>query len=237
MKIPILSSLLKKFYIYCSRKKLFGEYLSQSDTLPNERSVEYQFVFESIAGICPGRILDVGTGITSLPSLMRTCGFHVTAMDNIVDYWKTDFFNKHYHIISDDIRNPKITGKFDLITCVSVLEHIEDFDRAVSGICSLLNEGGYLVMTFPYNENAYSENVYDLPDSNASGKGIGFKTQAFSRNIINRWLTNFDIRIIKQTYWQFFTGKYWTVGERISPPREVTPSELHQISCLLLRKN
>ena len=51
------------------------EFRSQQFLGINERPVEYRFVFEQLTQAFPRTVLDVGTGRTALPQLMRTCGF------------------------------------------------------------------------------------------------------------------------------------------------------------------
>ncbi len=141
------------------------EYNAQVFTGFNERPVEFGFVFRKLAEIYPRTVLDVGTGTTALPHLMRNCGFLVTATDNVRDYWPRGMVNRHYHVIDDDITDTHLSGVFDFITCVSVLEHIQRSDDAVGNMLSLLAEGGHLVLTFPYTEQSYVGNVYELPGS------------------------------------------------------------------------
>ncbi|MFX0147734.1 MAG: hypothetical protein ACFE8E_08280, partial [Candidatus Hodarchaeota archaeon] len=88
---------------------------------------------------------------------------------------------------------------------------------------------------FPYNENKYIANVYDL-DGASYGQKFKFKCQVFSRNELNLWLQKHKCRIIKQEYWQVFTGDFWTIGRSIYPPKLVNKDEKHQITCILLKK-
>jgi len=201
----------------------------------NERPIEYKFVFEQISKQYPKKILDVGTGLTSLPHLMANCGCAVTAIDNIQDYWDHNLFNRHYYVKNDNVIKPKLNDKFDLITCISTLEHIENYNKAVESMFSLLNNGGYLILTFPYNEKKYVDNVYALDESNTDFLP-SYKTHAFSRKEIESWLDN-KAKIAHQEYWKFFTGEYWTTGERLNIPKLVTKDETHQISCILFQKN
>jgi len=97
------------------------EFESQAFTRLNERPIEFGFVFRKLGEIYPRTILDVGTGTTALPHLMRNCGFLVTAIDNVHDYWSSGMINRHYHVIDDDITATRLTDTFDLITCISVL--------------------------------------------------------------------------------------------------------------------
>lgn len=228
-------ALIHKLGSYYSRELSRREFLSQQFLGVNERAAEYRFVFDNLIRACPRTVLDVGTGKTALPQLMRTCGFVVTAMDNIRDYWSNGMVNRHYHVLDDDILAPRTSGPFDFITCISTLEHIRDHSRAVRMMFSLLRPGGRLVLTFPYNENAYAENVYALPGSIGADK-YGFITQAFSRREVEGWMMESRAVAISQEYWRFFDGPYWTIGNRVVPPLRVESSELHQISCIALDK-
>jgi len=166
---------------------------------------------------------------------MQNCGFEVTALDNMKDFWPAGTMNRHFYVLDGDILRPRLTRKFEMVTCISVLEHIRQSERAVASMASLLEEGGHLVLTFPYNEREYCENVYGLPGSNAP-RDVAHVTQAFSRKELDRWTRENGLTILEQQYWKFFTGPFWTVGERVFPPEQVGHDDLHQIGCLLLEK-
>lgn len=87
------------------------EFDSQTFVCRNERSIEYRFIFQHLMKTFPTAVLDVGTGATALPHLMRTCGFHVTAADNINDYWTGGMFNRPFYILDDDIKKPRLPPK------------------------------------------------------------------------------------------------------------------------------
>ena len=211
------------------------EFEEQQFTRFNERPVEFAFAFRMIATYYPGTILDVGTGMAALPHLMRNCGPLVTATDNVRDYWPQGMVNRHYHVIDDDITSTRLSGQFDLVTCISVLEHVQNADAAVRNMFSLLNPGGRLVMTFPYNEQSYVRNVYDIPGS-SYGRGLPYITQSYSRSELARWLTNNDAEIVTQEYWRFWEGEHWTVGKQIIPPEQVRAEDQHQHTCVCLKR-
>jgi len=212
------------------------EFRSQSFSKFNERPVEYGFVFTCLQSLYPQKILDVGTGITSLPHLMSNCGFHVTAIDNITDYWPVGMSNRHYYVINDDITNSKIIDKFDVVTCISVLEHIVNHKDAIKNMFNLLKPNGHLILTIPYSENHYVRNVYEMEGSNAYGKEIPFITQSFSKNELSDWLSIINGKIVKQEYWKFWSEDHWSVGNQLIPPIKVNAEEKHQLSCLLIQK-
>lgn len=211
------------------------EYENQAFTRFNERPIEFGFVFRKIGELYPRTILDVGTGTTALPHLMRNCGPLVTAIDNVKDYWPRGMFNRHYHILDDDITQTRITEKFDMVTCVSVLEHIENSAAAMRGMLSLLNPGGHLLLTCPYTEQQYVKNVYELSGS-SYGRGNSYITQSYSRAELDGWLADADARILEQEYWQCWEGDSWTVGKQLIPPRKVTVADKHQLSCIHIQR-
>jgi SAM-dependent methyltransferase len=237
MRIPFIPRrLLHKLWGLYGRRLLRNEFAAQQFLGINERPVEYRFVFEQLTRVFPRTVLDVGTGVTALPQMMRTCGFIVTAMDNVRDYWPSGMVNRHFHVLDDDILAPTVRGPFDFITCVSTLEHIRDHARAVKNMLALLRPGGVAILTFPYNEKAYAENVYALPGSIGADK-YPFVTQAFSRRQVDEWAAANGAQVAAQEYWRYFDGPYWTIGNRVVPPLRVEAHELHQISCLALQKN
>ncbi|WP_218932234.1 class I SAM-dependent methyltransferase [Adhaeretor mobilis] len=177
-------------------------------------------------------ILDVGTGKSAWPHLLTTCGYRVVAMDQVKDYWGS-YFNRHYKITVDDITDPAIDHEFDVITCLSVLEHIPNHVAAIAGMKSLLTPGGSIVLSFPYNERRYNPNIYEEASS-TYGQDASFVTQVFSREEVNCWCRECDLYVKDQKYFKGFTGEMWTFGERVMPVEEASQDTLHQLTCLVL---
>jgi len=233
--MPGLKAAVKSILDLYPRWLIKREYDRQSFTRFNERAVEYGFVFQQLARYYPKKVLDVGTGTTALPHLISNCGCVVTAIDNIKDYWPYGMTNRHYHVLDDDITHPKMNEKFDLITCVSVLEHIEKAETAVSSMFRLLIPGGRLLITFPYTELKYVRNVYDLQGS-LYGQDAPYICQSFSRKEITSWISAGQAEIVEQEYWKFWSGDYWTLGQQIIPPEKVSVRQAHQLTCLLFKR-
>jgi 2-polyprenyl-3-methyl-5-hydroxy-6-metoxy-1,4-benzoquinol methylase len=169
--------------------------------------------------------------------MMRNCGCLVTAIDNVHDYWPNGMANRHYYVMQDNILQSKLKGAaYDLITCISVLEHIREHRQAVRSMIDLLKPGGHLVLSFPYNEHQYVSNVYALPGSVGAGK-FPFSTQVYSRTEVTQWCNDSPVRLIEQEYWRFFDGEFWTLGNPVCPPERTGPDDRHQLTCILLRKD
>jgi len=235
MKSFFIGKLLALLNIMPARFICRLEFKRQAFKRFNERPVELSFIFKQISKIYPKKILDVGSGASALPQLIRKCGCLVTAVDNIRDYWASGVSNRHYYVINDNITKTKLKDEFDFITCISVLEHIEDFDIAVKNMLSLLKPSGHLILTFPYSERKYIKNVYELQGS-SYGQNASYITQSFSRTEIDNWLRNNNATIIEQEYWKFWDGDYWTVDRQVIPPIRVTADEKHQLTCILIQK-
>ncbi len=210
------------------------EWKSSMRRTPNERPIEFAFALKWLAKIYPMEVLDVGSGTTAWPHVMANCGFSVTAIDKIEGYWRGGFFNRHYYIINDDITKPKITKQFDLITCISVLEHIPNHEEAIRQMFRLLKPGGYLVLTFPYNEKQYIDNVYKLQGA-GYGQDVSCICRVYSRKEIDTWLEANSATIIDQEYYEIFTGDFWTFGKRIYPPRPGDRSAKVHLTCVIIQ--
>lgn len=202
----------------------------------NERPVEYAFAFKCIAEIYPENLLDVGTGTSAFTHLVDNCGIKTTSIDKISGYWNTGMSNRHVKVIHDDITNSNLKNKFDIITCISVIEHIPEYNKAVNGMVSLLKPGGHLILTFPYNEHAYHPDIYRDPRA-AYGQKHKFIGQIFSRMEITKWIEQDNLEIIQEEFYCAFSGDLWATGNPVYPVKRVEKSEKHHLCCLLLKKN
>lgn len=234
-KKVILIRLIDKIVNWRLVNKLKVEFENQTFKRINERAIEYAFLFKHLNEISKKKILDIGSGKTSLPHMMSNCGYIVTAIDNVQDYWISKVFNRHYYIIDDDITDTNLKENYDIITCISVLEHIPNYNGAIKNMYSLLKSGGYLILTFPYNEIKYIKNVYELTNA-GYGKDFPYICQIFSRKQVDNWIHQNGGIIEDQEYWQIWDGEFWTIGNQLIPPNRVNKNEKHQLTCLLIRK-
>ena len=81
-----LKSIINKIGLFYVKQLCKREFNKQKFTNLNERSVELAFLFRKISEYWPKNILDIGTGTTALPFVLRNGGHLVTATDNIKDY-------------------------------------------------------------------------------------------------------------------------------------------------------
>ncbi len=231
--LPVLNRVVHRLGRWYIQRIVKSEWESQNPKRLNERAVEYGFVFNCLAQLAPPAVLDVGTGKTALPSLLKSCGYHVTAVDNIRDYWPQGMFNRHFHVLDDDIADSKVRQRFDVVLCISVLEHVREYKLALATMASLTKPGGHMIITCPYSESIGSPNCYEEIDS--YGKENPYICRQFTRMDFSEWLNSSGASIVKQERWRFFKSEFWSCGSQIQPPEKVLPEQPHQHTCMLIR--
>lgn len=206
------------------------EYVSQRTGPRNERTIEFRFALECLAGI-PETVLDVGAGTTAWPSLLRGCGYTVTAIDNVRDYWPDGMVNRHWHIEDVDITKAAKTTqqRFDAVTCISVLEHIEDHVTAVRNMAELLSPGGKLILTTPFSRDNPYPNVYRHPDA-LYGQHLPYICRSSGARELEQWMA-MGLRLKRAEYWRLFTGAIWATGQRTTAWLKAQDHEPHQLGC------
>lgn len=204
--------------------------------IPELREYVFQFEFamRAVARHMPREVLDVGSGVSSWPHLLASCGIRVTATDEIRTYWGS-MFNRHYHVVADDITATRLDRRFDLVTCLGVLTTIADDGAAVHNLFRLVRPGGHLVLTFAYKEDEAVPDAYALPGA-TYGARYRFICRMFSRAELDGWLAAEGGELEEQEYFQVFSGPYWASGERVEPPQRVRVDEPHQYTAVLIRK-
>jgi 2-polyprenyl-3-methyl-5-hydroxy-6-metoxy-1,4-benzoquinol methylase len=219
------------------RKLCLTEFQNQSFSHHNERSIEYRFALQMLGEIRPRSVLDVGTGTTAWPHLLKNCGYVVTAIDNVRDYWPEGMVNRHWAVLDVDIVNPdrRVSEKYEAITCISVLEHIEEHTRAVRNMVALLKTGGLLILTTPFSHDNPHPNVYTHADA-LYGKDLPYVCRSSSVTELRQWLAC-DLTLERRELWRLFTGPVWATGERCEWKRAETERQLHQLGCFLFRKS
>jgi len=101
--------------------------------------------------ICPGtRILNVGCGPGATSRLARSMGAAVTSFDYSLDALHCTGRRGMKELVrGDSTRLPFRDGRFDLLLCLDVAEHIEDHVAAAAELKRMLVPGGKLLLTVP----------------------------------------------------------------------------------------
>ena len=158
---------------------------------PDSRIIEDSFAFSKIIKMDIGKAADIGCVARHnyiSPSLAMN-GWEVWGID-IRSEWQ--FHHPNFHFIQGDIRETDLKSyTFDLVTCISTLEHIGligyygnqveieqgDFE-AMEQIWRILKKDGTLILTVPYRDT-YNERpgtrVYDMKRLNNILEGFSIQ--------------------------------------------------------------
>lgn len=133
---------------------------------------EYPFVYYHLhqrggmtASSLP-QVVDLGSGATFFPFAIARLGYSVTAVD--ADPTATSSMDHAVGVVSpgagavtsllSDARSIGLeTESVDGVYCISVLEHIPDFDAVISEVRRVLRPGGLFVLTFDVDLRGNSE--------------------------------------------------------------------------------
>ncbi|HMJ49289.1 MAG TPA: class I SAM-dependent methyltransferase [Burkholderiales bacterium] len=127
------------------------------------RQWEYPFVFAKIAEYQQNagpqselRILDAGSGVTFFPYYLASCFNHSLVSCCDYDYSLGNAYSRlngclpgRVQFVPGDLRSLPFQNKvFDIVYCVSVLEHTDAYSTIISEFRRVLKQGGMLVVTF-----------------------------------------------------------------------------------------
>ncbi len=103
-------------------------------------------------------VLDAGMGFGQYSWWMvkKFPGWNITAADikseQVADcnvFFKGEGLGERVQAIEADLVNWAGTGKYDLVLCVDVMEHIEEDRKVFGNFCKMMKPGGYLVISTP----------------------------------------------------------------------------------------
>lgn len=161
-----------------------------------------------------GCVLDVGSGIGSIGRYLGEDGIkQVILSDNceeMIDLLKSRFRHLlNYQvvkldIVGEDVRDSALCGKVDAITCINVLEHINEDAKALKNMSLLLRPGGKLLLIVPALGR-----LYGTLDKLAG------HYRRYERGEFNKQLGNSGFVIKEQRFMNFFGIFTWYVAGRM----------------------
>lgn len=151
-----------------------------------DRPYEYAFVVEMFCKpeLKGKTVLDFGSAGSVLPTIIASMGNDVVCYD--VRNWPIDFPNVRF--VRGDILVEKVEEKFDVLTCISVIEHVglgyygDKGDangdiEAMKILRQCLKPGGFLILTVPFGKPTVVFPAYRVYDrSRLNMLTSGFKT-------------------------------------------------------------
>jgi SAM-dependent methyltransferase len=124
----------------------FSRIQSYRVTGNSENEVRYIWFAANIKYKEAKKVLDVGSGLGVWPRILKDAGFVVTCVDenkDSVKFISEELGMQCYRHLND------VVGKFDTVSLVHVLEHIQDIDGFLRQVRLSLRAGGYLFVEAP----------------------------------------------------------------------------------------
>ncbi len=118
-----------------------------------------RWMFCAVSPYLRGRILEIGSGIGNISTLLQAKGFQITLSDVRPDYVEAlqqKFKGDVEEVIECDIADVQLDQRFqaaymkyDCVLAVNVIEHIERDDQVFCNMAKLLSPGGQCIILVP----------------------------------------------------------------------------------------
>lgn len=112
---------------------------------------------KAIAGLTPGRALDIGAAGGGNTRVLRRSGWHAAALEYGPEGAEVSHSRGLATVRADATRLPVADDSLDLVVAFDILEHIEDDAAAVSQIHRALCRDGTLLVAVPCDPRLWSE--------------------------------------------------------------------------------
>lgn len=133
------------------------------------RPYEYQWMQDVcssyFSSLADKTVIDIGTGVKH-PSIfiLKKAGFSKVIGTEIYDvehFRYKKYLREGTEFIKDSILHPKTTEKFDVVICISVLEHFSASDQktAMENMIALLKPHGCVIATFDIHKGIVQTSI------------------------------------------------------------------------------
>jgi SAM-dependent methyltransferase len=119
-----------------------------------------QWTYEQFAPYLHGDVLEVGCGVGSFTKIITEKAtfnslYSIDISEPAISFIKTKTFKKPVRFECIDLVH--VTGSYDFIVCMNVMEHVEDDKRFFKHLISLLKPNGVLFLLVPSHQSLYSD--------------------------------------------------------------------------------
>jgi len=139
---------------------------SISAGITSERAIEYKFLIRNLKTLCAhSRILDIGTGNSNLVEFLNSSGYNVWQVVGIDIVRPTSSKNRNFFLMDGRCLGFP-SNIFDVVICISTMEHItntllfndgitnmQDEIKVLKEISRVLKDSGKLILTLPFGKS------------------------------------------------------------------------------------
>lgn len=139
------------YYPYIKGDNNFYSRLSTNNEYYKENKWEYDYILNFLSNKNKTNILDIGCGNGDF--MLKVKGFNLVEGVDFNDKSISSCLRKNLKVYKTSL-NPFVFNtnyKYDYITCFQVIEHIDAVNVLFANLISLLNPGGYLIISVPNN--------------------------------------------------------------------------------------
>lgn len=119
-----------------------------------------RWTYEQFAPYLRGDVLEVGCGVGSFTEFIAGSGaikslYSIDISEQAVQHVRQKSLKRKIKVECIDLLD--VTGNYDFIICMNVMEHIEDDHSFFKKLISLLTPGGTLFLLVPAHQSLYSD--------------------------------------------------------------------------------
>lgn len=185
-----------------------------------------EWMFQTIAPFCNGKILEIGSGIGNISKFFIEEKKDIVLSDirsNYCDYLARKFVLTDQNLIRNlNLTDPDISsrfgellGTFDTVFALNVVEHIEEDALAISNCVKFLKPGGMLVILVPAYKFLY--NTFD--------KELGHYRR-YTRTGLSEIIKNAGLRIRKAQYFNAVGMLGWLVSGKLQRNKTIPSGQM-----------
>lgn len=174
----------------------------------SENFQRFKWFIQNITNKSHGKALDIGSGLGVWPYVLKKANYDVECIE--LNQESCSFITNELGIPC--YTKPKEGNKYDIISCVHVLEHIEDARDFVSSLIALLNPGGEIFFEVP---DAVEFNYLDKDNNEFSSDHVWF----FDLSALYRFLDSCGLEMI-HTYRPYYEERQLSRILTIARPKK-----------------
>lgn len=148
-----------------------GEYWipgKSPSNIENDHLERYRFATRFVYG---KKVLDISCGVGYGSFLLAKAGASrvdgVDISEEVIDYAKNNYQMNNLSFIIGNICEYKTDNLYDVIICFETIEHIENYQKALLNLYSLLMSDGVLIISSPNRliSSPRAKSIYDRPSN------------------------------------------------------------------------
>jgi len=193
-KIRMMSSRGMQFSLY----ERFHKRIKLQKRVIGRKNFTYRLIIDVLEtySVNPQKVLDIGCGVGTLSFYTASKGNYVMGIDispRAIEACKLTAqklnLDKNTDFLVKDFSEEMIDGRFDLVICSEVLEHLKDDKLVIKKIFNILKESGRILISVPSKNSplfrlsfveGFDRRVghlrrYDSPGVVDLVRGVGFK--------------------------------------------------------------